>query len=112
MLDSQVDNFTFNNENHLVVGSAGNNGEELGPPGTAKNALCVGAAQADPNAMNLGDGNPGPTADGRRKPDLMAVGCGIQSAMVSTPCVTGQRSPCASSNATPHAAAAATLVRQ
>ena len=112
VLDSQVDNFTFNNENHLVVGSAGNNGEELGPPGTAKNALCVGAAQADPNEMNLGDGNPGPTADGRRKPDLMAVGCGIQSAMVSTPCGTGQRSPCASSYATPHAAAAATLVRQ
>ena len=24
---------------------------------------------ADPNEMNLGDGNPGPTADGRRKPD-------------------------------------------
>ena len=80
VLDSQVDNFTFNNENHLVVGSAGNNGEELGPPGAAKNALCVGAAQADPNEMNLGDGNPGPTADGRRKPDLMAVGLRVSNA--------------------------------
>ena len=110
--DFNVDNFTFNNENHLVVGSAGNNGEELGPPGTAKNALCVGAAQADPNEMNFGDGNPGPTADGRRKPDLMAVGCGILSARVNTGCETRARRPCASSYATPHVAAAAALVRQ
>ena len=42
----------------------------------------------------------------------MAVGCGIQSAMVNTPCGTGQRRPCASSYTTPHAAAAAALVRQ
>jgi hypothetical protein len=112
LLDRDVDNFTFANEDHLVVGSAGNTGEELGPPGTAKNALCVGAAQAEPSEMNLGDGNPGPTADGRRKPDIMAVGCGIQSAIVSTACTTGPRNPCASSYATPHAAAAAALVRQ
>jgi Subtilase family len=110
-LDREVDNFTFANENHLVVGSAGNRTNELGPPGTAKNALCVGAAQADPNEMNFGNGNPGPTADGRRKPDLMAVGCGIESARVNTPCETVSRN-CFSSYATPHAAAAAALVRQ
>ena len=81
---ADVDTFTWNNEDHLVLGSAGNNGEEQGPPGTAKNAICVGASQADPNEMNFGDGNAGPTADGRRKPDLMAPGCGIQSATVST----------------------------
>lgn len=109
---ADVDTFTWNNEDHLVLGSAGNNNEEQGPPGTAKNAICVGAAQADPNEMNFGDGNPGPTADGRRKPDLMAVGCGIQSATVSTPCGTGPRSACATSYATPHVAAAAALVRQ
>jgi hypothetical protein len=34
------------------VSLAGNNGEEQGPPGTAKNAICVGATQADPNEMN------------------------------------------------------------
>ena len=109
---ADVDTFTWNNEDHLVLGSAGNIGEEQGPPGTAKNAICVGAAQADPNEMNFGDGNPGPTADDRRKPDLMAVGCGIQSATVGTSCSTGPRSPCATSYATPHAAAAAGLARQ
>ena len=55
-----VDTFTWDNEDHLVLGSAGNTGEEQGAPGTAKNAICCGAAQADPNEMNLGDGNPGP----------------------------------------------------
>ena len=107
-----VDTFTWLNEDHLVLGSAGNNGEEQGPPGTAKNAICVGASQADPNEMNFGDGNAGPTADGRRKPDLMAPGCGIQSATVGTACGTGPRSACATSYATPHTAAAAALIRQ
>ncbi|SFN36756.1 Serine protease, subtilisin family [Nitrosospira briensis] len=109
---ADVDTFTWNNEDHLVLGSAGNNGEEQGPPGTAKNAICVGASQADPSEMNFGDGNPGPTADGRSKPDLMAPGCGIQSATVSTACGTGPRSACATSYATPHTAAAAILARQ
>jgi hypothetical protein len=109
---ADVDTFTWNNEDNLVFGSAGNNGEEQGPPGTAKNAVCVGAAKAAPNHMNFGDGNAGPTADGRRKPDLMAVGCNIQSATVNTPCGTGPRKPCATSYATPHAAAAAALIRQ
>jgi hypothetical protein len=109
---ADVDTFTWNNEDHLVFGSAGNNGEEQGPPGTAKNAVCVGAAQAAPNQMNFGDGNAGPTADGRRKPDLMAVGCNIQSATQGTACGTGPRSACATSYATPHAAAAAALIRQ
>jgi hypothetical protein len=109
---ADVDSFTWNGEDHLVLGSAGNVGEEQGPPGTAKNAICVGASQADPNEMNFGDGNAGPTADGRRKPDLMAVGCGIESADVDTACGTRQRAACATSYATPHAAAAAALVRQ
>lgn len=109
---ADVDTFTWNNEDCIVFGSAGNNGEEQGPPGTAKNAICVGATQADPNEMNFGDGNVGPTADNRRKPDLMAPGCGIQSATVGTACNTGPRAACATSYATPHAVAAAALVRQ
>lgn len=107
-----TDTFIWNNEDHLVLGSAGNNGEEQGAPGTAKNAICVAAAQADPNEMSIGDGNPGPTADGRSKPDLVGVGCSIQSATVSTTCGTGPRSACATSYSTPHIAGAAALVRQ
>ena len=109
---TDVDDFTWKYEDNLVLGSAGNVGEEQGPPGTAKNAICVGASQADPNEMTFGDGVSGPTADGRRKPDLMTPGCGIQSATVNTPCSTGPRAVCATSYATPHAAAAAALVRQ
>ena len=107
-----TDRFLWLNEDHLVFGSMGNNGEEQGPPGTAKNAVGVNAAQADPNEGNIGDGNPGPTADGRRKPDIVAVGCNIQSATVSTACTVGPRSACATSYATPHTAAMATLARQ
>jgi hypothetical protein len=108
---ADVDTFTWLFEDHLVLGSAGNKGEEQGPPGTAKNAVCVGAAQADPDELTFGDGNSGPTADGRRKPDLMAPGCAIESAKVNTHCRT-RLEGCASSWATPHAAAAAALLRQ
>jgi len=106
-----VDAFTWLFEDHLVLGSAGNKGEEQGPPGTAKNAVCVCAGQADPEELTFGDGMSGPTADGRRKPDLMAPGCAIESAKVNTDCRTIVKS-CSSSWATPHAAAAGALVRQ
>ena len=107
-----VDTFTWNNEDHLVLGSAGNTGEEQGPPGTAKNAICCGAAQADPNEMNLGDGNPGPTLDNRRKPDLVAPGA------TSPPPTTGPPAarPCGAvlchQLGDPHRRGAAALVRQ
>jgi Subtilase family len=111
-----VDRFVWNNEDHLVLGSAGNTGdpehrEELGPPGTAKNTVCVNATQTHPFEMDFGDGNIGPTADLRRKPDLMAPGCGINSAQVGTACSIVTRD-CATSWATPAAAGAATLIRQ
>ena len=108
---ADVDEFTWNNEDHLVLGSAGNTDEQQGPPGTAKNAICVCAALADPNEMSIGDGNPGPTIDGRLKPDLTGVGCGIMSSAVNTACGVIARG-CATSWATPHIAATATLARQ
>jgi subtilase family protein/CARDB protein len=108
---ADVDTFAWNHEDHLVLGSAGNTGEEQGPPGTAKDAICVCAAQADPNELNIGDGNPGPTADGRRKPDLVGVGCGITSSNVGTACGVQARG-CATSWATPHMSGNAALARQ
>ncbi len=69
----------------------------------------MSAATAD--GTQVGDGVAGPTADGQRKPDIVAVGCGIESATGSA-CATGTRSACASSYSTPHAAGAAALVRQ
>lgn len=109
---ADVDTFTWNNEDHLVLGSMGNNGEEQGPPGTAKNAIGVNASRRDPNEMTVGDGNPGPTADGRRKPDVVTPGCLISSAQVSTACTIQLSGACATSWATPAAAATAALIRQ
>jgi hypothetical protein len=106
---ADVDNFMWENEDQVVLASSGNADEEQGPPGTAKNTLCVSAARPD---GALGDGNAGPTPDGRRKPELSGVGCGIVSALVGTDCGVGPKGDCASSWATPFVAAAATLVRQ
>lgn len=120
-----ADEFSRKNEEHVVIAAAGNSTDHPpvnGAPGIAKNTLCVGASQGFPGQMTFGSGIPGPTADGRRKPDLMAVGNGIQSALPrKTPgsgvfCDTGPyfKSPelAATSWATPNAAAAAALVRQ
>ena len=106
-----VDSFVWTNEDNLVLGSSGNVGEQIGPPGTAKNAMCVSASQRDPNEMNFGDGCDGPTLDGRRKPEIVSPGCNINSSRVSTPCgvATGG---CATSWATPATAGAAALARQ
>jgi hypothetical protein len=116
---ADVDTFVWNNEDNLVLGSSGNVGESIGPPGTAKNALCVSATAHAPNQMNFGDGNNGPTPDGRRKPEIMAPGCTITSAQFNTACtvavdsvVFGFGPICATSWATPATAACATLVRQ
>jgi hypothetical protein len=109
---ADVDAFTFNDEDHLVLGSMGNNGEEQGPPGTAKNAVGVNAARRDPNEMQVGDGNPGPTADGRRKPDVVTPGCLITSSQNGTVCTLNLSNACATSWATPAAAATSALIRQ
>ena len=108
---ADADAFTFANQDHLVFGSMGNNGEEQGAPGTAKNSIGINASLADPGENTVGDGNPGPTLDGRRKPDLVTPGCQIRSAQVSTAC-TIQLRGCATSWATPASAAAGALVRQ
>ncbi|HKI06576.1 MAG TPA: S8 family serine peptidase [Thermoanaerobaculia bacterium] len=109
---ADTDTFLWNNQDHLVLGSMGNEGEEQGPPGTAKNAVAVNASSRDPDEMNLGDGTPGPTADGRRKPDVVAPGCQITSAIRSLGCIVKDWNDCATSWATPAAAAAAALIRQ
>lgn len=111
LLAAEADTFTWQNEDHLVLAASGNNNERQGSPGISKNTLCVSAASDDGPAGRLADGAHGPTPDGRRKPDLMTVGCGLTSALVGTDSdvVPGA---CASSYATPLTAAAATLARQ
>lgn len=118
-----ADDFSFRNEEHVVVAAgAGFHEKDNTPPGIAKNVLCVASAKAFPLQMNDGDGLPGPTSpDKRRKPEIMAVGAGISSALVNPAspsgpyCLTGDPQVFgadATSWAAPNAAAAAALVRQ
>lgn len=94
-----TDGFMWHNEGILLVGSASNTNETMGPPGSAKNALCVGAAYVDENGSCLGDVGlgtqiidgvlTGHVEGGRRKPDLLAPGCNITSARfesIASPC--------------------------
>lgn len=118
LLCSEVDEFMFLNEDHIFLGASGKPDQLQGPPGTAKNAICVSAADLA-NPMNLGDGDPGPTSDGRRKPDLVAVGGPLESSLGGTwrtPGVTTRceiaAGECATSWATAHAAASVALIRQ
>ncbi len=91
LLSSLVDDYTWRNKDYLVIFSAGNAGpgvQTIGAPGTAKNALTVGASENnrpdqgaesdDPNSV-AGFSSRGPTADGRIKPDVVAPGTWILS---------------------------------
>ncbi|WP_328455457.1 S8 family serine peptidase [Amycolatopsis sp. NBC_00438] len=118
-----ADDFSFRNEDHVVVGAGADfPANDNTPPGIAKNVLCVAATDAFPLERHLTEGVPGPTPpDRRRKPDIMAVGAGISSALPNsspTPgpyCETGPpkvTQAAATSWAAPNVAAAAALVRQ
>lgn len=114
VLSQDLDTFTWNHEDQLVVTSSSNN---LGtapsptrPPWTSKNGLSVAASQQFPNQASVSSGGQGPTADGRRKPDIYAPGQGIVSATATTAC--GTQACGGSSMATPAVAGAAALVRQ
>lgn len=118
-LAADLDAFTWHNEDHVLVGSAGNTGEAMGPPGTAKNTLSV-SASCGVTPDRFGDGASGPAADGRHKPDLAAPGCSIRSAVAGTAdgvdidqTVFGSELPiCASSWAAPAIAGLCALTRQ
>ncbi|MEU1390912.1 MULTISPECIES: S8 family serine peptidase [unclassified Nonomuraea] len=109
-IDVDADTFAYTNEDHLLLGSSGNANEEQGPPGTSKNTACVSAATDGDEPAVLGDGNNGPTLDGRTKPDVVAVGTNVTSALFGT--AEGTHTGTSTSRATPHAAGAAALIRQ
>jgi M6 family metalloprotease-like protein len=121
-VDSQdLDTFTWNNEDDLVVVSSSNNIDTnsdgvsdspspVHPPWTSKNGLAVAASAQAPNQINVNNGGLGPTGDGRRKPEIYAPGAGINSSQAGTNCGTQQCT--GSSMATPAIAAAAALTRQ
>lgn len=107
-LCSSIDSFLHQNEEHLAFFSV-SNGATITNPDNAKNLVAVSASQNGVNSASYCFGGSGPTPDGRRKPDLVAPGCAIQSAAPG-PCATGTMT--GTSMACPAAAAAGALVRQ
>ncbi|MFL5343349.1 MAG: S8 family serine peptidase [Hyalangium sp.] len=98
------------NQEMVIVFAAGNGGpgaNSVGTPGTAKNIITVGASEnvhpfgaadlcgvEDSDADSLNDmaffSSRGPTADGRKKPDIVAPGTHISGGVAQ---VDGQRDP-------------------
>jgi len=103
------DVFLYNHEESMVC-LAVTNQSSLKNPENAKNLLAVGASQDAPNQGNFCSGGTGPTADGRRKPEIFAPGCGTNSADAFSAC--GTTAKTGTSMATPAIAGAALLVRQ
>jgi len=103
------DLFQYNHEESLCC-LAVTNTSTLKNPENAKNLLAVGASQDTPNQGNFCSGGTGPTADGRRKPEIFAPGCSTNSSSSSTSC--GTTALTGTSMASPAVAGTAMLVRQ
>lgn len=105
----QIDQFSYDYEDSLVL-FAVTNGSTLKTPENAKNVLAVGASRDAPLQDSFCSGGMGPTADGRRKPEVYAPGCSTMSARSSSDCdyygMTGTSMAC------PAVAGAGVLVRQ
>ncbi|MDC8011317.1 S8 family serine peptidase [Tahibacter soli] len=74
-------------EDMIFVVSAGNEGsaaQTIGSPGNAKNTITVGALGHAGSTTVVGFSSRGPTADGRRKPDIMGPGSSTISALGDT----------------------------
>jgi subtilisin family serine protease len=106
-----IDEFSYDFEESLVVFAVTNQGS-LYTPENAKSVLAVGASDRSfPNGINNHcTAGIGPTQDGRRKPEVYAPGCGIQSASSGSTCSLNSSS--GTSMATPAISGAATLIRQ
>ncbi len=103
-----IDQFSRLHEDDLV-GFAVTNLSALKTPENAKNVLAIGATYQAPNQHQHSSGGQGPTADGRRKPELYAPGRYIYSAQLAVCATTSQSG---TSMACPAIMGAAALVRQ
>jgi hypothetical protein len=74
-----IDEYSYEYEDGMVA-FAVTNGSTLKTPENAKNVLAVGASYQAPDQENHYSGGTGPTADGRRKPEIYAPGRAIFSA--------------------------------
>lgn len=105
-----IDKFMYDDEDQLVVFAVINAGGVKNPE-NAKNLLAVGASGDTPNQANYCSGGSGPTSDGRRRPEIMATGCSVFSA-VNSGAVCDFAADQGTSMACPLVAGSAVLVRQ
>ncbi|MBL8875760.1 MAG: S8 family serine peptidase [Phycisphaerae bacterium] len=104
-----IDLFSYNREDNLVL-FACTNLTNLKNPENAKSVLAVGKSGGSGSQTGSCSTLVGPTADGRRKPEVFAPGCSTISSDTSGACTTG--SATGTSMASPAVAGAAALVRQ
>ncbi len=104
-----IDLFTRYYEDDIVLFAVSNT-SLLYTPENAKNCIAVGATYTAPNQNLVGYGGEGPTADGRRKPDIYAPGRSVVSSLAGSPC--GTLSQGGTSMACPAVAGLCMLTRQ
>ncbi len=104
-----IDLFTRNNEEDLVLVAVINSGQVKAPE-NAKNCLSVASTRDTPNQDSHCFGGYGPTADGRQRPEVFADGCTSIAASYNSSC--GTYNSGGTSYATPVVSALAILARQ
>ncbi len=109
--DMTADQFVWNHRKFMHCNSMGNYGtNQMGHPVMAKNIISTGATQNGTSCRTLASfSSRGPTADGRRKPQLVSPGENLMSANYSS--TNGYTSLSGTSMATPNMTAASALVR-
>lgn len=108
-----VDLFSFNNEDDVVLFAVTNINHSVYQPENAKNCIGVALTSDTPNqGSQCSSVGFAPTNDGRRKPELTAPGCSTLSSNSNTTCGFTSSGFTGNSMACPAVAGAALLVRQ
>ncbi len=109
-----VDKFSYDLEENLVCFAVTNTGGVVYTPENAKNCLAVNRGSDTPSQGNAcGSISAGPTADGRRKPEIVAPGCStISSSTSGATCTFSGSGWTGTSMACPAVAGSGILVRQ